>query len=182
MQPSGKHTSSGSLTYPSLWVVVDTTKPVVKITSVRVLPGNRSPLVEITWEATDANLMPQPVSLEWSPDKTATKWNEIKYRLDNLPGSHMGRYTWEIPDENLWKFWIRARAVDKASNTGEAIWDKEVIVDLEQPSSTIVKVRGGNSNAASPPPEVQTPKVPSNSDTPPSVPVVPAIPPTSLPN
>ena len=112
--------------------------------------------------------MPQPVSLEWSPDKTATKWNEIKYRLDNLPGGTTGRYTWEIPDENLWKFWVRARAVDKASNTGESIWAQEVIVDLEQPSVGNVKIRGGNT-----PPGMQQPKNTGGSDTPPSVPVVP---------
>jgi hypothetical protein len=162
---------------PLVWVVVDTTPPYVKITNVQVRSGgSRGPLVEITWEAADPNLMPQPVSLEWSPDKNATKWNEIKYRLDNLPGGTTGRYTWEIPDENLWKFWIRARAVDKASNTGESIWPQEVIVDLEQPSVRDVKIRGGNSSA--PIPGLQPQKSPGGSDTPPSVPVVPIVPPT----
>ena len=75
---------------PLVWVVVDTTPPYVKITGVQVKQGSRGPLVEINWEVADPNLMPQPVSLEWSPDKTAAKWNEIKYRLDNLPGSNMG--------------------------------------------------------------------------------------------
>ncbi|HEV3440653.1 MAG TPA: hypothetical protein VG122_25075 [Gemmata sp.] len=167
---------------PLVWVVVDTTPPYVKITGVQVKPGtSRGPLVEITWEVADPNLMPQPVSLEWSPDKTATKWNEIKYRLDNLPGGNTGRYTWEIPDENLWKFWIRARAVDKAANTGESIWPQEVIVDLEQPSAGIVKVRGGNSPV--PAPGTQQPKNSGGSDLPPSVPVVPTVPvpPSQLP-
>lgn len=163
---------------PLVWVVVDTTKPYVKITSVQVKPGaNHGPLVEITWEVADPNLMPQPISLEWSSDKTATKWNEIKYRLDNLPGGNTGRYTWEIPDENLWKFWIRARAVDKASNTGESIWPQEVIVDLEQPSAGIVKVRGGNSSPQAP--GYQLPKNSGGSElpsSPPSVPVVPNVP------
>ena len=145
---------------PLVWVVVDTTPPSIKITDVRVKPGgsgSRGPLVEITWEASDANLMPQPISLEWSPDRNSAKWNEIKYRLENLPGSTMGRYSWEVPDENLWKFWIRARAVDKASNSNEYVWDKEVIVDLEQPSVGNVKVRGGNSIPSSTTPS-QSPK------------------------
>jgi hypothetical protein len=174
---------------PQVWVVVDTTAPYVKITSVQVKPGgNRGPQVEITWEAADPNLMPQPVSLEWSPDKTATKWNEIKYRLDNLPGGTSGRYTWEIPDENLWKFWIRARAVDKASNTGEYIWPQEVIVDLEQPSAVPVKVRGGNSplsapggTSTSPAPGNPLPKSSGSSDLPPSVPSVPVVPTVPVP-
>jgi len=167
---------------PLVWVVVDTTAPYVKITNVLVKPGgSRGPLVEITWEAVDPNLMPQPVSLEWSPDKAATKWNEIKYRLDNLPGGTTGRYTWEIPDENLWKFWIRARAVDKASNTGESIWKDEVIVDLEQPSAGIVKIRGGNNPSAPAPSGIQPQKSSGGSDSPPSIPVVPNVPPAQLP-
>lgn len=138
---------------PMVMVVVDTTKPHVKITGIQVKPGGtRGPLVEITWEAADPNLMPQPVSLEWSLDKTAEKWNEIKYRLDNNLTSTTGRYTWEVPDEKLWKFYVRIRAVDKAANVGEHIWGQdskkstppaEVIVDLEKPTATIDRVRGG---------------------------------------
>src|SRR5206468_410518 len=62
---------------PMVYVVVDTTPPYVQITGVQVKPGNaRGPQVEITWKAADPNLMPQPVSLEWSTDAKATKWNE----------------------------------------------------------------------------------------------------------
>src|SRR5262249_38763979 len=126
---------------PMIYVVVDTTAPYIKITGVQVKKGGtRGPLVDITWEGADPNLMPQPISLEWSTDKSAAKWNEIKYRLDNnlgklSSGGYTGRYTWEVTDENLWKFWVRARAVDKAANTGEYVWPQEVIVDLEQPSA-----------------------------------------------
>ncbi len=138
---------------PMVLVVVDTTKPFVRITGVQVKPGGtRGPLVEFTWEAGDPNLMPQPVSLEWSLDRNAQRWNEIKYRLDNNLTSTTGRFTWEVPDEKLWKFYARIRAVDKASNVGEHIWGqdreknnppKEIIVDLEKPSVTIDRVRGG---------------------------------------
>ncbi|QJW97403.1 hypothetical protein [Frigoriglobus tundricola] len=136
---------------PMVNVVVDKTPPYVKITGVQVKPGGaRGPLVEITWDAEDPNLMPQPVSLEWSLDKSAAKWNEVKYRLDNTPNTNTGRFTWEVPDEKLWKFWLRARAVDKAANVGESVWPNEVIVDLEQPSATIDRVRGGPSGAPAP--------------------------------
>jgi len=137
---------------PMVLVVVDTTKPLVKITGVQVKPGGvRGPLVEFTWEVTDLNLMPQPVSLEWSLDKTAPKWNEVKYRLDNNLTRTTGRYAWDIPDEKLWKFYVRARANDKAGNTGESVWPQEVIVDLEKPSATIDRIRGGGAPAPKPP-------------------------------
>ena len=133
---------------PMVLVVVDTKQPFVQITGVQVKPGGtRGPLVEITWTAEDANLMPQPVSLEWALDKSATKWNEIKYRLDNSLTNTTGRYTWEVPDEKVWKFWVRARAVDKAANVGEHVWPQEVIVDLEKPSATIDRIRGGSSGS-----------------------------------
>ncbi len=133
---------------PMVLVVVDTTKPIVKITGVQVKPGGtRGPLVEFTWEVSDLNLMPQPVDLEWTLDKSAAKWNEVKTRLDNNLSRTTGRYSWDIPDEKLWKFWVRARAHDKAANTGEFVWPQEVIVDLEKPSATIDRIRGGNAPA-----------------------------------
>jgi len=139
---------------PMVLVVVDTSPPFVKITGVQVKPGGvRGPLVEVTWEAADNNLMPQPVSLEWSLDKSAAKWNEIKHRLDNNLTRTTGRFSWEVPDEKLWKFWVRARAVDKAANTGEHVWAQEVIVDLEKPQATIDRVRGGPPGAPPKPKE-----------------------------
>jgi hypothetical protein len=170
---------------PMVYVVVDTTPPYVQITGVQVKKGGvRGPLVEITWKAADPNLMPQPISLEWSLDSKAAKWNEIKYRLDNNLNRESGRYSWEVPDENLWKFYIRIRAVDKASNTGEHIWGQrdaegrntptEVIVDLDTPSATINKVRGGNSPSPSPikPPGggSELPSGPGGSDSAPKTP------------
>lgn len=153
---------------PMVLVVVDTTKPVVKITGVQVKPGGtRGPLVEFTWEVVDPNLMPQPVNLEWSLNRDNPKWNEVKYRLDNNLTRTTGRFAWDIPDEKLWKFHVRARASDKAGNTGEFVWPQEVIVDLEKPSATINGVRGGGAPAPAPkgtdkPPE--TPPLPDKPD------------------
>jgi hypothetical protein len=155
---------------PMVLVVVDTTKPFVQLTGVQVKPGgSRGPLVEFTWTAADANLMPQPVSLEWSLDRSATKWNEIKYRLDNNLTSTTGRFAWEVPDEKLWKFYARIRAVDKAANVGEHIWGQdregnkppiEIIVDLEKPSATIDGVRGGAPGSTPPAPKKQPDRLP----------------------
>lgn len=165
---------------PMLYVVVDTTAPYVQITGVQVRPGGtRGPQVELTWTAADPNLMPEPISLEWSLDAKAAKWNEIKYRLNNNLTQTTGRYTWEVPDENLWKFYVRARAVDKASNTGEHIWGQdtrkekppvEVIVDLESPTAGVKGARGGNT-----PPGGSNPR-PPGSDAPPKPPGGPPVP------
>jgi hypothetical protein len=164
---------------PMINVVVDKTAPYIRITNVQVRPGGtRGPVVEINWEAADPNLMPDPISLEWSLDPKATKWNEVKYRLKNTAGQNTGRYVWEVPDENLWKFYLRARAVDRAANTGEYIWSQkdadgkekpvEVIIDLELPSGSINRIRNGATPRPSPP---STPSPPArSSDAPPTIP------------
>ena len=146
---------------PMLYVVVDWTEPYVKITGVRVIPGGtHGPLVEIAWETNDQNLMADPITLEYSVDKDALQWKEVKYRLP--PGTerpdsvgqkrYVGLYPWEVPDETLWKFHVRIRAVDKAGNTGKDQWKDEVIVDLDKPAAGITGVRGGNGPASTPSP------------------------------
>lgn len=139
---------------PMVFVDVDTTAPFAKITGVQVTAGARGPQVEINWNVADRNLMPRPVSLEYSVDKTAETWREIKYQLENNLGRDTGRYVWEVPDENLWKFWVRIRAVDKAANTATHVWTEEVIVDLEKPTAGIQKVRGGKDGPATPNPNL----------------------------
>ncbi|MFO0806850.1 MAG: hypothetical protein U0791_27405 [Gemmataceae bacterium] len=152
---------------PMLYVVFDQEAPFVKITGVRVIPGGvRGPLVEIAWETNDQNLMADPITLEYSVDKDAPAWKEVKYRLP--PGQeradgvgqkrYVGTYTWEVPDETLWKFHVRIRSVDKAGNTGKDQWKDEVIVDLEKPSAGITGVRGSGSGSGSP-------SIPSNPST-----------------
>lgn len=135
-----------------LYVVVDTKEPYVKIGNVRVTPGpDRRPQVEIGWEAADPNLMVNPVSLEWSLDPKAAEWKEIKYRLENNAGKTAGRYVWDVPEDHPWQFFVRARATDKAGNTGTHVWSDKgpngeatpVSVDLVTPAATINGVRGG---------------------------------------
>lgn len=140
---------------PMLYVVVDTQAPFVQITGVRVMPGvGKSARVEITWDAADPNLLPNPVNLEWSTDKDSPKWEAIKHGLDNNAGSGRGRYIWDVPDDNPWQFYVRARAVDKAGNTGTHVWDQKrdasgvpqgdprpVIVDLEVPEAKVSGVK-----------------------------------------
>lgn len=141
---------------PMMFVEVDTIKPVVRITGIQVRPGTgRAPVVEISWEVGDPNLMAAPINLQWSIDKNAAEWKEIKYRLNQAPntssGTGTGRFSWEVPEQTPWKFWVRIRATDKAGNTGEFIYEKEVVVDLEKPAVGIDKIRGAGTPADKPP-------------------------------
>lgn len=142
----------GPNTPPMVYVVYDTRPPFINITGVRVGAGGaKGPVVEITWETSDQNLLADPISLEYAEDPTAVRWKEIRYRLP--PGTerqdadglkkHVGQFAWEVPDEKLWKFYVKARSVDRAGNSSESVWKDAVIVDLEKPAATITGVRGG---------------------------------------
>jgi hypothetical protein len=131
-------------TPPHHLVEVDTIPPTVKIRNVTVTPGGAiGPRVEIEWDADDRNLMPDPIVLEYAPTKDAKVWTSI---AEKVPNSR--RYVWEVSDKVLYKFYVRLRAVDKAANTGEHVYEKEVIIDLDHPSATIEHIKpSGNGGA-----------------------------------
>lgn len=201
---------------PMFVVVVDTQLPYARITGVAVSPGGPTGRrVTVTWEVHDRNLMPNPVTLEYSNDKTAAQWREVRYQLP--PGEpvrrdglsvYVGRYDWDVADPDLWKVYLRIRAVDHATNTNKAeegIWKdaagkEEVILDLETPAARIQGVKpkeGGKPPAPTPSPVVPRKKGPTQGPTPdpvtppppppppspapPGSPAVPDLPPTSLP-
>jgi hypothetical protein len=156
-------------------VHVDTEKPVVQVKNVKVSPGGAAgPRVEIEWQVTETNLMPDPIVLEYMPyadDKPTGTWKPIAVKVANT-----GRYVWEVEDKTFWKFQVRAAAVDRAGNRGEHVYEKEVGIDLEKPAATIEKVHGGNdvpSGRRSPTQDPSPEALPPIQGNPPSVPMLP---------
>ena len=127
------------------WLVeVDTLKPTVEIKNVRVGAGGlNGPRVEIEWLATDKNLMPEPITLEYATDPNSKDWQPIAVKVSNS-----GKYVWEVEDKQVWKFWVRATAVDKAGNSERVIYKDPVLVDLEKPAAVIEKVNGSGPPSA----------------------------------
>jgi hypothetical protein len=121
------------------WLVeVDTLKPTVEIKNVKVGSGGlNGPRVEIEWLATDKNMMPEPITLEYATDPNAKEWLPIAVKVSNS-----GKYVWEVEDKQVWKFWVRATAVDKAGNSDRVTYKDPVHVDLEIPAAKIEKVNG----------------------------------------
>jgi hypothetical protein len=118
-------------------VQVDTTKPQMTVKSVRVTgAGLNGPLIEIEWESRDDNEWPEPITLEYSDDDKKT-WKPI-HGAKMIPNN--GRYTWEITDKKLWKFFIRGTATDKAGNSTLHETPDPTLVDLDKPSGTVEKV------------------------------------------
>lgn len=120
---------------PQFLVEVDTIKPEIGIKNVRVGGGGlNGPLVIIDWESREKNEMPEPITLEYSDDDKKT-WKPIVARTRNT-----GTYTWEITDKKLWRFHVRASAVDKAGNSNFDITKEPVLVDLDKPAGTVESV------------------------------------------
>jgi hypothetical protein len=128
---------------PQYLVYVDTTAPEFRFTNVNVLGGGlNGPLVEILWDAKDSGsgFHPEPIVLEYSED--GTKWKAIAAKTANT-----GRYTWEITDKKLWRFFVRGSASDMAGNTKLLSYSADdkgaptpVLVDLDKPSGNVDKV------------------------------------------
>jgi hypothetical protein len=136
---------------PQYLVEVDTTKPEMAFKNVKVTGrGLNGPLVEIEWEAKDKNLTAEPIVLEYSEDRQ--KWKPIAGKTTNT-----GRYTWEITNAKLWKFWVRGQASDMAGNTtltdylDEKNQPQVVLVDLETPSGNVDKVNPNGDPTRMPP-------------------------------
>lgn len=150
----GKQDDPRSNDPAQILVQVDTEIPHVKIKKIHVAPGGAiGPKVEIEWEAVDPNLMPDPIVLEYAEERTAAEWKPIATKIANS-----GRYVWQVEDKNVWKFYVRVKAIDKASNQGEHVYEKEVIIDLDTPQAVIEGVRGGPRNRPQPTPTPSQPR------------------------
>ncbi len=122
---------------PQHLVEVDTKPPVVKIRGTTPTPGGTTGTkLEIEWDADDLNMMTDPIVIEYALDKTAQQWTSIAERIPNSR-----RYVWEVPDKTPYKIFVKVRATDKATNTGEAITNEPVIIDLDKPSAVIENVK-----------------------------------------
>jgi hypothetical protein len=121
---------SGDL--PQMRIEVDLTPPAVRLDPPAPHPTRRDALV-ITWTATDANLAPNPITLEWAERKG--EWKTIASQLPNT-----GRHTWQLPPNIPDRVFLRLVARDTAGNEGVAEFDKPQLVDLIEPEGVLLKV------------------------------------------
>lgn len=129
---------------PDLRIEVDSTPPLVQMYEPKPDPRRRDTL-NISWNATDRNLMPRPVTLEWS-DRPEGPWRLIATDLPST-GSHPWQLTAEIPFQVL----LRATAVDTAGNRGVAETRDKLLVDLNKPEGRILGIVPVNRSAPSRP-------------------------------
>lgn len=97
-----------------LWVGVDTTRPVVEITSAAYGQGEYAGHLDIRWNAVDAGFGARPITLLFS-DQSQGPWTTIASGLPNS-GQHYWRVDARVPE----KFYLKIEARDEAGNLGQA--------------------------------------------------------------
>jgi hypothetical protein len=118
---------------PHVWIEVDTTKPQVQLHGVTVGTGADKGKLSVTWSARDKNLSATPISLSYRGDNG--EWTPFAQKLKNE-----GQYTWKMPADVPYQFFVKVEAVDRAGNIGEAVTDGQVKVDLSTPKVQIRNV------------------------------------------
>lgn len=119
---------------PQVWVEVDVTEPKVRLGAVEVGHGPDTGRLTITWDASDKNLLPEPITLSYAKDPQGP-WTPIVPKLPNT-----GRYVWQMPTDVPYAFYVKVEAADRAGNVGSAQTARPINVDLHEPKGVILDV------------------------------------------
>ena len=119
---------------PQMWVLVDTTNPVVKLLDIQVSATGESQHLNIRWKATDANLSQRPITLSYA-EQAGGPWSVIAANVENT-----GSYAWQLPASVPPRILVRVEAIDLVGNIGVAQLPEPIVMDLSQPSVSIVAV------------------------------------------
>lgn len=120
---------------PDIWIRVDLTKPVARITSAEEGAGPEAGHLIITWTAEDVELADEPVSLAYGP-RQGGPWTTIAKELPNS-----GRYVWPRLADAPGPIYLRLEVRDAAGNAAEFETNQPVVLDRAPPKVHIREVR-----------------------------------------
>jgi hypothetical protein len=131
---------------PDLWVMVDLTKPNVRLIDATAGAGPQSGELVLRWEASDSALAPRPITLYFS-DRPGGPWSIIAAGLENTGG-----YAWRLDSRAPDRIYLRIEARDEAGNIGAFEAAESVTLDRVRPEGHIRAVRstGDTADASSP--------------------------------
>jgi hypothetical protein len=93
-----------------IWVSIDATRPAARITAAGYGTGENAGRLDIRWEASDANLGQQPVTLLYC-DRPDGKFSVIAAGLANT-----GQYLWQFDPRSPKSLYLRLEVRDDAGN------------------------------------------------------------------
>jgi hypothetical protein len=120
---------------PQIWIEVDTTKPLVRLTGCTVGTGAEADSMTITWKATDKHLGEKPITLSYA-EQPEGPWSTIAANVENT-----GSYLWKMPTSVPQRLIVRMEATDMAGNVGMTQTRQPVLVDLAKPSVAILSIK-----------------------------------------
>jgi hypothetical protein len=127
---------------PDILVQVDTKAPQVSGLKTNVQPaGDSGNRVTIEWNIQEDHLARGGITLLYSPVNeqgmaAPDQWNPVATDLDNT-----GRYDWMVGPDQPYKFKLKLVAVDRAGNSGEAVTEQPVTVDLFKPRTIQIDIK-----------------------------------------
>lgn len=122
-----------------IWVNIDVTRPIARITAAAYGKGESAGKLDIRWEASDANLGRRPVTLLYS-DRPEGKFTVIAAGLENT-----GQYLWQFDPRSPRTIYLRMEVRDDAGNIA--------IDQLTDPISIEGLIPKGRIRSLSPAPE-----------------------------
>ena len=96
-------------------------------------PSRRDALL-LTWSATDRNLAPNPIWLQYAEGPDGP-WQTIAKELTNS-----GRFLWQISPNQPFRVYLRVIAYDMAGNGGQDRSPEPVLIDLSEPEGQIKRI------------------------------------------
>ena len=126
---------------PEMLVEVDTTPPEAQLLELVPDPQRRDTVI-LSWVATDRNLAPNPVTLEWAANATGP-WQIIAANLPNTL-QNSGRFPWLLPKSLPSHVYLKLTVRDTAGNEAVAVTREPQLVDLSEPEGRLVRVMPAN--------------------------------------
>jgi hypothetical protein len=127
---------------PDYWIEVDTTKPVAQLMGAKLIQGDASGALQITWQANDKNLGADCVNLYYAAQRDG-QWLPIAKGLKND-----GSYRWSVSRDVGAEFYVCMEVTDKAGNMTRCELQEKVVLDMSRPKA---KVLGVSASAPHPP-------------------------------
>jgi len=97
---------------PEWWVEVDTAKPDVRMTEIKMGTDDEAGQLILTWSCTDKNLGPEPVQLFWAPSPSGP------WTLGAKAMKPQGTARWIMPKDANGRVYLRLEGTDLAGNVG----------------------------------------------------------------
>ncbi|HEV3142508.1 MAG TPA: hypothetical protein VGZ47_01335 [Gemmataceae bacterium] len=120
---------------PEIRVEVDTTPPQVELYQLAPDP-NLTNAVILRWSASDKNMAPNPITLEWAENPDGP-WQAIATGIANS-----STYNWKLPPKMPVRVYLRVLARDLAGNIGEARTGTPQLIDMTRPEGHIKGIVG----------------------------------------